>query len=234
MNTIRGFLQQPSTKSIAYRFGLALSQHRASSAISADQVIDCWKCNHKHTCELFCPVCNSVQCTNCTTKKLDYFQVLKKEATFDLSAASIKQYYLKLQTHLHPDRYASRSQLEQDYSNTQSALVNLAYKTLSDPLKRGLYLLSLHGYGLDSEKVESSDSKLLNEIFMLNFEVDECDDKDEMKDLDLQVNKAIEIELKEISEAFQHEQYEMAREALIRLKYRTNVKIKIEDKLFEM
>eukprot|EP00111_Clytia_hemisphaerica_P011138 TCONS_00032607-protein len=124
--------------------------------------------------------------------------------------------------------------MEQDYSNTQSALVNLAYKTLSDPLKRGLYLLSLHGYGLDSEKVESSDSKLLNEIFMLNFEVDECDDKDEMKDLDLQVNKAIEIELKEISEAFQHEQYEMAREALIRLKYRTNVKIKIEDKLFEM
>ena len=135
---------------------------------------------------------------------------------------------------LHPDRYTNSSETEQDYSNTQSALVNRAYKTLGDPLKRGLYMLSLQGYEIDSEKVESSDSKLLNEIFMMNFEVDDCEEKNEMIELQERIDGLIETDTSEISEAFQLAEFEKAHKALIRLKYRTNIKTKVEDKLFEM
>ena len=159
---------------------------------------------------------------------------MKNEVTFDIQLATIKQYYLKLQNMLHPDRFASRSELERDYSNTQSALVNRAYKTLSDPLKRGLYILGLHGYELDAEQTESSDSELLNEIFMINFELDECEDKEKLLEMQTRIIESIDNDLTEVSETFKQEEYENARDALIRLKYRTSIKIKIEDKLFTM
>jgi len=205
-----------------------------SSAVTLDDQIDCWSCNHRHNFELLCPKCSSVQCTECTTKKLNFFQVLKNDVNFDISIETIKQHYLKLQTMLHPDRYTNSSKKERDYSNTQSALVNQAYKTLGDPLKRGLYMLSLHGYEVDSEIVESSDSKLLNEIFMMNFEVDECEERNEILELQERISRLIETDKSEISKAFQRAELEKAREALIRLKYRTNIKFKVDEKLFEM
>ena len=197
-----------------------------------DKNVRCWKCHHLHTDQFFCPACTSVQCIESSTKKLNYFQVMKNEVTFDVNLPSVKQYYLKLQTMLHPDRFASRSKTERDYSNTQSALINRAYNTLSDPLKRGLYILGLHGYDLNPEQTETSSSDLLNEIFMVNFEVDECEDKAGLLEIQTQVIKAIDEDLADISEKFQQQQYEKARLALIRLKYRTNIKIKVEDKLF--
>lgn len=159
---------------------------------------------------------------------------MKKDVQFDVSAAAIKQYYLKLQNMLHPDRFATRSSMERDYSNTQSALVNRAYKTLSDPLKRGMYMLGLHGFELDAEQTESTDSELLNEIFMMNFEVDDSDDVEELREMQTHLMEAIDGDLSELSTAFRQEEYEAARNVLIRLKYRTNIKIKIEDKLFTM
>ena len=197
-----------------------------------DKPVRCWNCHHLHTDQFFCPACTSVQCIKCSTKKLNHFQVMKNEVTFDVNLPSVKQHYLKLQTELHPDRFASRSKTERDYSNTQSALINRAYKTLSDPLKRGLYILGLHGYDLNPEQTETSSSDLLNEIFMMNFKVDECEDKAGLLEIQTQVIKSIDEDLADISEKFQQQQYEMARLALIRLKYRTNIKIKVEDKLF--
>lgn len=209
----------------------------ALNGVSEDsKSVDCWKCHHVHTDQFFCPACNRVQCTKCSSEKLNFFQVMKNEVTFDVNLPSIKQYYLKLQTMLHPDRFASSSKKELDYSNTQSALVNCAYKTLSDPLKRGLYILGLHGYELNPEQTESTgaDPDFLNKIFMLNFEVDECEDKAELLEIKTELVKAINDDLTEISEKFKQQQYENARLALIRLKYRTNIKIKVEDKLFNM
>ena len=205
---------------------------KVSRVSEEEKSVNCWSCHQMHTDQFFCPACNSIQCTECSTKKLNYFQVMRNEITFDVNLPSIKKYYLELQTMLHPDRFANRSKTERDYSNTQSALVNRAFKTLSDPLKRGLYILGLHGYELNPEQTESFNTDLLNEIFIMNFEVDECEEKAQLLEIQSQVIQAINNDLKDISEKFQQQQYEMARLALIRLKYRTNIKIKVEDKLF--
>lgn len=123
---------------------------------------------------------------------------------------------------------------EQDYSTTQSALVNEAYKIIQDPLKRGLYLLELNGHALESEIVESDSNSLLHEIFALNFEVDELESKNELEDLLKQVRKDINDDIEDIASCFRERNFQCAKEALIKLRYRTNIEKKIEDKIFNL
>lgn len=198
--------------------------------------LSCWKCNYSHSSEIICPSCASIQCTNCSTEQMSYFQIFKLNESFDIKVKDLKPYYIKLQSLLHPDKFVSSSQLEKDYSATQSTLINTAYKILSEPVKRGLYMLKLHGYELDSETVESTgeSNDILQDIFMLNFEVDEIESEEELKELHKQVNKDIDFDTKMTSEAFVKKDYIMAKDCLVKLKYRENIKKKIEDKLLEL
>jgi len=196
----------------------------------------CWNCNSSHTYELLCPSCNRVQCTGCTSNQINYFQLFKLKESFDISRNSLKPYYLKLQTLLHPDKFANTSQLEKDYSTTQSALINEAYKTLIEPLKRGLYMLKLNGYELESEVVDSetANQELLNDIFMLNFQVDDCDDITELQEISTDIEIDIENDIQAINEAFHENDFLAAKSHLIRMKYRSNIKMKLDDKMLDL
>ena len=198
--------------------------------------LSCWKCNYSHSSEIICPSCASIQCANCSTEQMSYFQIFKLNESFDIKVKDFKPYYIKLQSLLHPDKFVSSSQLEKDYSTTQSALINKAYKILSEPIKRGLYMLKLHGYELDSETVESTGERndLLQDIFMLNFEIEEAESEEELKELYKQVNKDIDFDTQMTSEAFMKKDYIKAKDCLVKLKYRENIKKKIEDKLLEL
>ena len=97
-------------------------------------------------------------------------------------------------------------------------------------------MLKLHGYELDDETVESTgeSNDLLQDIFMLNFEVDETGSEEELKELQKQVNENIDFDTQMTSEAFMKKDYIKAKDCLVKLKYRENIKKKIEDKLLEL
>jgi molecular chaperone HscB len=106
------------------------------------------------------PAVDQLVCSGCgivapATAESDYFAVfsLPRRPTIDL--ADLEQRYYALSRALHPDLFSDRPPAEQAASLRMTALVNRAYKTLKDPVARGLYWLELHGesLGRDNERV---------------------------------------------------------------------------------
>ena len=65
--------------------------------------------------------------------------------TFDLDAATLERAYKRLQTGLHPDKFATAGPEERAHSAEQSARVNAAYAILKSPLRRARYLVRGQG-----------------------------------------------------------------------------------------
>lgn len=118
---------------------------------------------------------------------MNYFEFfsLPRHLKLDVSALE-KQFYLLSRT-LHPDRFAGKSQAEQEAALTQSSLLNDGYRTLKDPIARTQYLLSLEGVQLEEQSKKATDfarvsgqqkvqivpPELLEEVFELNMQLTE-------------------------------------------------------------
>ena len=88
---------------------------------------------------------------------------------------------------LHPDLNARAGSREQEWSLEQSSLLNDAYRTLRDPIKRTEYLLHLEGVALEEQSKNATEQPratgeikkqdrapdLLEEVFELNMELEE-------------------------------------------------------------
>ncbi len=81
----------------------------------------------------------------------DYFQLFGLTAGFDIDLGELSQRYRHLQRSLHPDRFAQATQREQRLAVQRAALINDAYDTLKDPVKRGKYLLRQRGLDVDQD-----------------------------------------------------------------------------------
>ena len=92
-----------------------------------------------HTCEttlvsrLFCFSCNALQPF---PREIDFFEVLGFPVSFELKSAELEERYQQLSLELHPDFYGSAPEAEQLLSETASAILNTAYKTLHEPTLR--------------------------------------------------------------------------------------------------
>ena len=139
--------------------------------------VACWSCSVAHNdSTLFCPHCSKIQ----PPPGGDYFSVFGIEPHLQIDVAALEQSFHRLSRKLHPDRYARALANEKEWSLADTALLNDAYRTLRDPLRRTEYLLKL----VDSEVAEQSavrtrrDSSrvpadLLEEAFELNMQLEE-------------------------------------------------------------
>src|ERR1700709_760499 len=129
---------------------------------------------------------------------------LREHINIDLSALE-KSFYAQSRK-LHPDRFASRPQLEQDAALAASSQLNDGYRTLRDPIARTEYLLSLEGVQMeeqsraatDSAKASGTEKKrvapadLLEEAFELNMQLEEMRMARKMGEDDPQTRKDLE------------------------------------------
>ncbi len=99
---------------------------------------------------------------------VDHFQVLGLPRSPVVDDASLKRAYYDLNRRLHPDRHQTGSAAVQEESLQNTAAVNDAYRTLRDPIERGLYWLSLHG-----ENLGANNNRVPPELAALVFEVQE-------------------------------------------------------------
>jgi molecular chaperone HscB len=141
----------------------------------------CWSCSVAHNeSTLFCPHCSKIQPPPGGT----YFSVFGIEPKLNLDLAVLEQEFHRLSRKLHPDRFARAEENEKQWSLADTALLNDAYRTLKDPLRRTGYLLKLHGAeigeeyaGKDRPKNENGPSHvpadLLEEVFELNMQLEE-------------------------------------------------------------
>ena len=69
----------------------------------------------------------------------------------DLDLGMLEHEFHRLSRKLHPDRFARASDDEKEWSLADTALLNDAYRTLRDPIRRTEYLLKLHGAEIGEE-----------------------------------------------------------------------------------
>ena len=128
-----------------------------------------------HTCEstlisrLFCFSCNALQPF---PREIDFFEVLGFPVSFELKSTELEERYQQLSLELHPDFYGSAPEAEKLLSETASAILNTAYKTLCEPTLRASYLLHLQSakQKLDERSLPEG---FLAEMFFLQEELDE-------------------------------------------------------------
>jgi molecular chaperone HscB len=138
--------------------------------------IACWSCSIGHNdSTLFCPHCSKIQ----PPPGGDYFSVFGLEPKLNLDLPALEHEFHRLSRKLHPDRFARALDNEKQWSLADTALLNDAYRTLKDPLRRTEYLLKLLGAELAAgdEHKEGKSAKapadLLEEVFELNMQLEE-------------------------------------------------------------
>jgi molecular chaperone HscB len=142
--------------------------------------VACWSCSAAHDASaLFCPSCNKIQ----PPPSSEYFSILGLEPKLNLDLAALEQEFHRLSRKLHPDRFARASESEREWSLAGTALLNDAYRTLKDPLRRTGYLLERRGAeigeafaagnGKDRRDASRVPPDLLEEVFDLNMQLEE-------------------------------------------------------------
>jgi molecular chaperone HscB len=117
----------------------------------------------------------------------DYFTLFTLPRHLHLDLAALEKDFYAQSRKLHPDRFASKPQAEQDAALAASSQLNDAYRTLRDPIARTEYLLSLEGIQLEEQSRAATDlakstgtakkqvapPDLLEEAFELNMALEE-------------------------------------------------------------
>jgi molecular chaperone HscB len=117
----------------------------------------------------------------------NYFALFSLPRHLRIDTAALEKAFYAQSRKLHPDRFASRPQSEQEAALAASSRLNDAYRTLKDPIARTEYLLELEGIQLEeqsraatdaaratgTEKKQVAPPDLLEEAFELNMQLEE-------------------------------------------------------------
>jgi len=118
---------------------------------------------------------------------MDFFTLFSLPRKLHLDLAALEKAFYAQSRKLHPDRFASKPQVEQEAALAASSALNDAYRTLRSPVARTEYLLSLEGIQLEeqsraatdlakstsTEKKQVAPPDLLEEAFELNMALEE-------------------------------------------------------------
>jgi molecular chaperone HscB len=126
-------------------------------------MIECLSCGRRQEPSLICTECGAA-----IAAPLDCFAALAlpRKLTIDLDA--LERLYHELSRKIHPDRFASKGPKVRDASLRATATLTRSYRTLRDPVARGLYWLGLNG-----EKLAENNKRVPPEIAELVFDVQE-------------------------------------------------------------
>lgn len=147
-----------------------------------EETHSCWSCGSMRAAH-FCESCGKVQ----PPVPVDYFSFFGVPPKLNLDVAALEKDFYALSRKLHPDLNASTGGQEQEWSLEQSSMLNDAYRTLKDPIKRTQYLLHLEGVELEEQSKTATEQArvsgelkkqivppdLLEEVFELNMHLEE-------------------------------------------------------------
>jgi molecular chaperone HscB len=81
----------------------------------------------------------------------DYFSLFQLPERFALDGDALDAAYLRVQTQVHPDRFAAGTGAEKRVAMQWAALANEALTTLKSPLRRAAYLCERNGVPIEAE-----------------------------------------------------------------------------------
>ncbi|MCC7343043.1 MAG: Fe-S protein assembly co-chaperone HscB [Bryobacterales bacterium] len=109
----------------------------------------------------------------------DFYALFGYAETLGIDLDDLQKIFYERSRQLHPDRFARASAGERELSLRASSLLNDAYRTLRDPLKRAEYVLSRHGFDVGQQRSNNVPPELLEEVFELNMALEELRSGDE-------------------------------------------------------
>ena len=142
----------------------------------------CWSCGTMRAVH-FCSSCGKVQ----PPVPVDYFTFFGFPRKLNLDASQLEKEFYALSRKLHPDLFGQADSEERAWSLEQSSMLNDAYRTLKDPIRRTEYLLRLEGVELEEQSKKATEkartsgelkkqvvpADLLEEVFELNLHLEE-------------------------------------------------------------
>lgn len=163
-------------------------------------------------------------------ESVDYFQIFGLEKKYEIDVSNLEGMYKDWQKKLHPDLVHSKSEQEKEYAAGQSARVIDAYRTLSKPLTRAIYVLKLEGVNVDEEETVS-EPELLTEILEIREAVDEATDSQALRQIQSQMEDKLRCWSNSFASSLRTQKFEDALTCVRRMKYYSRVNEEITRKL---
>src|ERR1022692_2349210 len=169
-------------RNVRPEFCMANSESKSSMIMPGEATSSCWSCGTMRA-QHFCSACGKVQ----PAVPVDYFTFFGFPRKLNLDTAALEKEFYALSRRLHPDLFAQANPEERAFSLEQSSMLNDAYRTLKDPIKRTEYLLRLEGVELEEQSKQATEKAratgelkkqvvppdLLEEVFELNMHLEE-------------------------------------------------------------
>ena len=129
----------------------------------------CWHCQSTIAGEYFCEQCIKIQPISSET---DYFRYLGLPRKLNINLPELEHRFYELSRRFHPDYYQQKSEQERAISLENAAILNTAYRTLQDPVRRVEYLIRLEE-GAAKEIPTKAPADLFEEILELQETLEE-------------------------------------------------------------
>jgi len=109
----------------------------------------CWSCQKEAGREPLCVACGALQPPD---DKADLFAVLGLPARYAVDLAAAEAAYKDQSRQVHPDRYATADARARRASLARTVQLNLAWRTIKDPVRRAEYMLTRAGIDLSGKQ----------------------------------------------------------------------------------
>jgi molecular chaperone HscB len=174
---------------------------------------------------------------------LNYFKIFNLAENFTVELDKLTECYQAIQKMVHPDRFAHASSQEQLLAVKKSTLVNDAYQTLKNPLKRAEYMLTLRDVELPNEQASFSDNSFLMRQMELREMLAEIKYADDVNAAIFEASQVLDLEFEQLFKAMQlalkensAKANQLASDQLRKLKFYQKLHLeldKLEDLLFD-
>ena len=163
----------------------------------------------------------------------NHFELFGLQPRFHLDLAHLDQAYRRIQSRVHPDKFAHASDAERRASTQSATRVNEAYRALKSPLARAHYLLALHHMDVQSESNTAMSSEFLLEQMQWRESVEEAAVRpDELVALALRLGREMQEYYSQIERHLDTEgDYALAADAVRRLMFLERLRVEISDAL---
>jgi molecular chaperone HscB len=136
----------------------------------------------------------------------NFFEIFGVSEIYDLDLAELSSRFRKLQSAVHPDKYANASDMERRLSVQKSALINEAYLTLKSPLERARYMLKLRGVDLSNETSTAMAPEFLMQQIQLREELEDVrrclHPLEQLEKVSSKINNILDEQKKAVSQLF--------------------------------
>jgi len=161
----------------------------------------------------------------------DYFALFQIKPQFNIDRQALESAYLTVQKQVHPDLHAGGSEAEKRVSMQMATLANSAYRTLMNPIQRGLYLCAKNGVDPQLETNTSMPATFLMQQMEWRETLDEARDNPlKLEELYAQVEKTKKEVLLEVEQAIDGQQnFEVAAQKLRALLFIDKFSVELEE-----